>query len=195
MRNFVSTVVTMIIFIIGLSFFGSISPAMAQTHRCIEASCAAANWAATAPAVTGPKAPTTQPMACTRVLTYGRTEMVLVAGPRATGPVLYTQRASSGHYTRINHSGEAGSIYIAEFCFPSHLIAGLRAITICNGMVAGEGYHHTLSLGDESAPYMRRLQTTGHVGDFLSLLGERKTYSNPIAGVFTASLYRSMYGG
>lgn len=158
--------------------------------------CEAAKWAADATPFSGPLAQTTQPMACVRVLTYNRTEMILVSGPDAQGPVLTSQRAAAGRFIQISDlPGKAGDVYVGEFCFPKSLIAGLRSITICNGDTPSKGFHHTLSLADDSASYLRRLQSTGHAGDFLSLLGEKVTYSNAIAGVYTSKLYRQMYGG
>lgn len=180
---------------IAMSSLGTVSSAYADEYCNPKSAgaCVEAGKAANRPASTnrsGELADT-----CIRALTYGRTEMILVAGPDVDGPVLETLPKASGHFVQIDHSGEAGEVWIGEFCFDGDLIAGLRAITICNGETPQTGYHHTLSLADESAPYFRRLLQTGQAGDFLSLLGKRKTYSQPIASVFTSQLYRKMYGG
>lgn len=148
--------------------------------------CVASQRAATAPAVLGRKAPTTSPMACLRILVDpSLTAIVLVKGRGVNGTVLSSIRASSGKTIMDKSRGFA----VKEFCFKRGLIAGLGAITVCNGHKPGDGNHHVLE-----GRWLASLQRTGHAGDYLSLLGTRRTRSGDILRTYDEGLYRSQYG-
>lgn len=183
---------------------GSVSPAQACSASNPTA-CTTAQWQATRIPYTGPTSPR-QVDTCVRLLatsTYAHmTEVVLVAGADAEhGRVITSLGRGNGHSFQLaNQPAGTEDVYVREFCFEGSLIAGLDAITFCNGINRGDGNHHTLSLYDSSAPYLRNLQQTGHVGDFLTLLGTERTYGSPysvttpIEKFFTGARYDRLYG-
>ena len=171
------------------------NPVMAA---CDEA-CETANWQASRAPFTQGGAPTYVDT-CVRLLSttnyHQETEVVLVAGDNPENGRVITSLARNAGYSFQLSGQPAGTedIYVREFCFDGSLIENEDTITFCNGANPGDGNHHTLSLRDEaSAPYLRRLKQTGHVGDFLSLLGEERTYSDLVASYFTASRYSRMF--
>jgi|GEM_PF-4820431 len=137
---------------------------------------------------------------CVRLLSTERyaymTEVVLVAGDDpVNGRVITSLGRGNGHaYKLANQPAGAEDVYVREFCFKRSQIEGLSTITFCNGLNPDDGNHHTLSLNDNTAPYLRALQNTGHVGDFLSLLGVERTYSGAVPAFFTQKLYSQRYG-
>lgn len=125
--------------------------------------------------------------ACFRILTDRRTEILMFAGDFSggrtiTGTPIETMRPSAGHY-----AARAG-IYVVEFCFSRSLVMNLSAVTICNGRTPGEGYRHIVK-----GRWLHHVKRTGHVGDYLTLLGESsyRQYGH----IFTARDYRRRYGG
>jgi len=183
-----------------LMVFGLGVPGQANACSATDPSaCTTAQWQATRAPYTGATSPR-QVETCVRLLASSEyanlTEIVVVAGTDAVnGRVITSLGRGNGHSFSLRNQPEGtADVYVREFCFEGHLIAGLDAITFCNGMNRGDGNHHTLSLHDETAPYLRNLQRTGHVGDFLSLLGEVRTYSGPVPSFFTSRLYDRLYG-
>jgi len=137
---------------------------------------------------------------CVRLLSTERyatmTEVVLVAGEDpVNGTVITSLGRGNGHsYKFHNQPAGIADVYVREFCFKRSQIVGYDTITFCNGLNPGDGNHQTLSLRDETAPYLRALLNTGHVGDFLSLLGKDRTYSGSVPAFFTPRLYSQRYG-
>jgi hypothetical protein len=137
---------------------------------------------------------------CVRLLSTDRyavmTEVVLVAGDDpVNGRVITSLGRGNGHsYKLPNQPADAQDVYVREFCFKGSLIAGLTTITFCNGLTPDDGNHHTLSLNDGSALYLRALQNTGHVGDFLTLLGTQRSYNGSVPSFFNQRLYNQRYG-
>lgn len=157
--------------------------------NCKGDACDAAHWATRAPAVNGPKAPTRQRMACVRVVSYGRTEVIWINGTQhnyVNAPVIARQRASGGHYY---HFPLRNGWIVTESCIPQHMLDGIRHLTICNGDEPGEGYHWQIS-----GTSLQRLKgRSGHPGTYLPLVSTRDRNSLTPAAV--ASAYRRHYGG
>jgi hypothetical protein len=155
--------------------------------------CDIARWQATREPYRGP-VDGRRAFACARLLAstdYAwMTEVVLVGGRSAEdGPQLTSLGRGNGHAFRVpNQPAGTQDVYVREFCFDPVLIRGWDAITFCNGFNRGDGNHHTLE-----GQWLANLKRTGHVGDFLSLLGEERSYSQPVADFFTARLYRNLY--
>lgn len=149
---------------------------------CTPSACTTAQWQATRRPFRGATAPR-QVDTCVRLLASthynSMTEVVLVEGADAVnGRVITSLGRGNGHaFTFGDRPSHLSDVYIREFCFERRLIAGLRAITFCNGFARGDGNHHTLSLDNPAQrPYLERLQRTGDLGTFLSLLGVERTY-------------------
>ena len=180
----------MIIVISGLlaifSFLGTQSAAAKSKCSPSSTVCATAGKVSRQGPVSGPRSGK-RADACMRILTDRSTEIIMVAGDfsggrRITGKAIKTQRPTSGHYQR--RSG----ILVVEFCVNDADIAYLDAFTICNGRTPGKGYRHIVK-----GKWLRKLKRTGHVGDYLTLLGS-SSYSQ-YGHIFTAGDYRRRYGG
>ena len=195
---------TRFFFIIPLVFvaiFANAKSVSAQSVDCTgmtATACETAEWQATRQPYTGKTAPK-QVDTCVRLLASTRyaymTEVILVAGEDAeNGPVITSLGRGNGYSFQLaNQPAGTEDVYVREFCFDGSLIAGMSAITFCNGFSRGDGNHHTLSLRDESAPYLRRLKQTGHAGDFLTLLGTERSYNPPVSTFFTAARYNRLF--
>lgn len=137
---------------------------------------------------------------CVRLLSTDRyaamTEVVLVAGDDpVNGRVITSLGRGNGHvYKLAGQPADAQDVYVREFCFKGSMIAGIPTITFCNGLTPDDGNHHTLSVNDNTAPYLRALQNTGHVGDFLTLLGTQRSYNGSVPHFFNRRLYNQQYG-
>lgn len=155
---------------------------------CDQTACAAAGRAATAPAVKGPKAATRSPMACIRVVSYGPTEIVWVAGDESnyvSAPVIASQRRASGHTRTFELNG---GWVVVESCIPRSKLAGIKDVTICNGATRGQGYHWSLARYE-----VRALAAGGHASSYVPLLKGRDIMSLPAQQV--SASYRRRYGG
>ncbi len=137
---------------------------------------------------------------CVRLLSTdvraAMTEVVLIAGDDpVNGRVITSLARGAGFSFKLSNQPKGTEdVYVREFCFDGSLIEDLSAITFCNGLTPGDGNHHTLSMHDDSAVYLRNLKRTGHAGDFLTLLGTQRSYNAPISTFFTASLYSKLFG-
>ena len=170
---------------------------MADEAKACDPACEMAKWQATREPFTGGTAPIFVDT-CVRLLSTDArapmTEVVLIAGDSVNGPVITSLARGAGYAFKLaNQPKGTEDIYVREFCFAGSLIDGLDAITFCNGLTPGDGNHHTLSLHDDSAVYLRNLQRTGHAGDFLTLLGTKRTYRAPVSTFFTATRYQQMF--
>lgn len=171
-----------------------------EAKSCQDATaCAVAEFQATRQPFRGPKSEK-RVDACVRLLSTDlrapMTEVVLVAGDDPLrGKVLTSLGRGNGHSFKLPNQPEgAKDVYVREFCFSKKLIMPYDTITFCNGLTPGDGNHHTLSFHDDSAPYLRRLKETGHAGDFLTLLGTKRSYNAPVSTFFTQGLYQRLYG-
>ena len=147
-------------------------------------------------------AATTGPMACGRLLATYMTEVVLVGGEDAeTGPVISSLAANHGYAMRFGNQPEGTKdVLVREFCVDlervRQAVKKYGALTWCNGLEPGDGKHHTLSMSDPAErPYLERFVETGHVGDFLTLLGKERSYNGPVPAFFTGKRYRQKFGG
>ena len=164
-----------------------------------DTACVVAGWQATRQPYRGPLDGRLA-LACVRLLASSNyanmTEVVLVVGSDpVNGRVITSLGLGNGHSFQMKgQPAGTDDVYVREFCFNPKLIQGYDTVTFCNGFNRGDGNHHTLSLRDESAPYLRNLLRTGHVGNFLSLLGTKRTYTGPVPAFFNAKRYGGLYG-
>lgn len=171
---------------------------VAEPAQACDSACEMAKWQATREPFTGGTAPIFVDT-CVRLLSTdsraAMTEVVLIAGEDpVNGRVITSLARGAGYSFRFaNQPAGTKDIYVREFCFAGSLIDGLDAITFCNGITPGDGNHHTLSLNDDSAVYLRNLKRTGHAGDFLTLLGTKRSYNAPVSTFFTAARYQRMF--
>lgn len=183
MRNIVLAAVAALFF--SMLIFGQVAEAKVT---CNLSACEAAGRAATAPAVKGPKAATKSPMACIRVVSYGPTEIVWVAGNESNyvnAPVIASQRRASG-YTR-NFELNGGWV-VVESRIPRAKLANVQDVTICNGAKRGQGYHWSLARYE-----VRALAAGGHASSYVPLLKSSDIMSLPAHQV--SASYRRHYGG
>lgn len=172
----------------------SAQPAMACNRAC-----EIANWQATRQPFTHETAPVYVDT-CVRLLSTdaraAMTEVVLVAGDDPENGRLITSlaRGAGFSFKLPNQPRGTEDVYVREFCFDGSLIANETTITFCNGVTPGDGNHHTLSMNDDTAVYLRNLKRTGHAGDFLTLLGTERSYHAPVSTFFTATLYSRLFG-
>lgn len=175
----------------GASSLLAVNPALAN---CTATSCDVAGWQATRQPYRGPLDGRLA-LACVRLLASTNyawmTEVILVGGASAEhGPVLTSLGRGNGHAFQLpNQPAGTEDVYVREFCFNPELIRGWDAVTFCNGFAPGDGNHHTVT--DQS---LVNLKQTGHVGDFLSLLGTARSYSPPVSTFFNSRRYRDHYG-
>lgn len=149
--------------------------------------CDAAHWAANAPAVGGAKAATTIPMACVRVLTYGRTEVLWIEAGHQDywkHPAFHTQRASSGYVEDfpLNRGWT-----VTESCISMAKLANISILTLCNGFEVGSGYHWSLTAAE-----LRQLKARGHLTSYVPFLEIRDREAYPVSTVKSA--YTRRYG-
>ncbi len=170
-----------------------------STAVACDSACQVAAWQATRDPYKDRTAPR-QVDTCVRILASDRyammSEVVLVAGadPQNGREITSLGRGNGFAYREPNQPAGTADVYVREFCFNGRLIDGLDTITFCNGMNPGDGNHHTLSLHDDSGALLRRLKETGQAGDYLSLLGSKRSYTAPVATFFTATRYQSRFG-
>lgn len=185
MRNILSIAALFAAFL-GMSLFGNTDKAEARV-TCSHSACSAAGRAAVAPAVRGPKAPTTNPMACIRAVTYGPTEIVWVEGNEqnyVNGRVIASQRRASG-YTRTFELN--GGWVVVESCISRSKLANVSDVTICNGAKVGEGYHWSLARHE-----VRALANGGHASSYVPLLKSRDIMS--LSSTVVDASYQRHYG-
>lgn len=163
-----------------------------------DSACQTAAWQAMREPYTGGTAPIFVDT-CVRLLVsseyHQMTEVVLVAGDDPQNGRVITSLGRGNGYSFHVSGQPAGTedIFVREFCFDGSLIAGIDTITFCNGMNPGDGNHHTLSMHDDTRVYLERLRRTGHVGDFLTLLGTVRSYNPPVSTFFTDRLYNQLF--
>lgn len=160
--------------------------------------CETAKWQATREPFTGKTAPI-QVDTCVRLLVsekyHSKSEVVLVAGDDpVNGQVITSLARGAGYAFRLpGQPSGTEDVYVREFCFDGSLIENFSTITFCNGTQPGDGNHHTLSMKNDTAGYLRRLKRSGHAGDFLTLLGTKRSYNAPVSTFFTESRYDRMF--
>lgn len=175
MRNLILTFFATIGFGIVLAIFPT--GASAENCRVGSNACDAAHWAATAPAVGGAKAPTTAPMACVRVVTYGRTEVLWIEAGHEDywlHEPFHTQRASAGY---VDDFPLHGSWTVTESCISMAKLASIDILTLCNGFEVGTGYHWSLTASE-----LRQLKARGHLTSYVPFLEvrDREMYSKAV---------------
>jgi len=169
-----------------------------ESAQACDSACQTATWQASRKPFTGGTAPVFVDT-CVRLLSTTRyaymTEVVLVEGDDPqNGRIITSLGLGAGYSFKLaNQPAGTEDVYVREFCFSGSLIANETTITFCNGINPGDGNHHTLSLYDNSAVYLRNLKRTGHAGDFLTLLGTKRSYNAPVATFFTATHYQQMF--
>ena len=192
-------------FIIALTLFvaAGVTPASAGNdcsgkNGQARTACETSNWQATRQPFTGRTSPA-KVDTCVRLLSTDSraqmTEVVLVAGDDPVhGRVITSLARGAGYAFKYpNQPAGAKDVYVREFCFSGSLIANLDTITFCNGITRNDGNHHTLSMNDDTRSYLKRLKRTGHVGDFLTLLGTERSYNAPVSTFFTAQKYNRSF--
>lgn len=171
---------------------------VAEPAVACDSACETAKWQASRQPFTGGTAPVYVDT-CVRLLVsedyHAKSEVVLVAGDDPLhGRVITSLGRGAGYSFRFpNQPAGTEDVFVREFCFDGSLIEGVETITFCNGLEPGDGNHHTLSMNDATRPYLERLRRTGHVGDFLTLLGIKRSYAAPVSTFFTERKYQNMF--
>lgn len=148
--------------------------------------CQAARVAAAQAPYKGPLAPSQEPMACVRMVTYGHSEIIWVLGNAQNyvqAPVLYRQGRGAGYSEPF---ALAPSLQVVESCIPRRLLTNVSELTICNGAVPGKGYHWQMH-----ANSLASLKQTGHVGTYLPLVSGEHRDALPPARV--RATYQARY--
>ncbi len=182
-RAFILTIIG--ILVAAFVVFLLMPKASAQDCRPGSNACDAAHWAANAPAVGGAKAPTTVPMACVRVVTYGRTEVVWIEAGHQDywkHPAFHTQRASSGY---VEDFPLHGGLTVTESCISMAKLANISILTLCNGFEVGSGYHWSLTAAE-----LRQLKARGHLTSYVPFLEVRDREAFPVSAVKSAYIRR-----
>lgn len=153
------------ILVVMFAVMASATPTMADGRNCSGSACDAAHWAATAPAVGGPKARTTMEMACVRVVTYGRTEVLWIEAGHQDywlHDPFHTQRASAGY---VEPFPLADRLVVTESCISMSKLARIDILTLCNGFEIDSGFHWSLTSAE-----LRQLKARGHLTSYVPFL-------------------------
>lgn len=150
------------VFLAALGLFGLGS---SEAQAC-DSACKAAQAAAARAPYHGPLAPTTVPMACVRVVSYGHTEVVWVNGNKDNfreGERAFAWQGRNSGYTETFSLNSGWTV--TESCIQRSKLNKVSDLVLCNDVPGEDGYHWALT-----AKELASLKRNGHFTSYVPFL-------------------------